>query len=380
MILLEAGPHGPVAFDHPVEVVVATTIDEVVPALAHLDDVRAAGLWVAGWIGYEAGYAFEPRLQPLVPTPAGPLLAFGVFAHPTAPLGWPSAPDAIASPPGDGDVWLSSPRPRLTPPEYAAAFACVHDHIERGDCYQANLTFPLDARLHGTPSSLDAALRALQPVAYGAYVDLGVGPILISRSPELFFAVDADRSIRTRPMKGTAPRSSDPRVDRELAANLARDPKIRAENLMIVDLMRNDLSRVARPGSVHVPELFAVDTLATVHQLSSTVAAVLADPPTLGRLLPALFPCGSITGAPKVRAMEILAEVEPFPRGAYCGSIGWMAPNGSACFNVAIRTLSLTGDRVVLNAGGGIVADSTAAGEWEEALWKTAFVNGLVRG
>ena len=179
-------------------------------------------------------------------------------------------------------------------------------------------------------------------------------------------------------MKGTAPRDADPVEDARLAEALRASAKDRAENLMIVDLLRNDISRLAHVGSVKVPELFHVESYATVHQMVSRITGQLAEPASLSGVMAALFPCGSITGAPKLRAMEIIAEVEPAPRGAYCGAIGWMGPDGAACFNVAIRTLTVTGDRVTLNVGGGVTQDSTCAGEWEEALWKTRYVRGLV--
>ena len=181
-------------------------------------------------------------------------------------------------------------------------------------------------------------------------------------------------------MKGTAPRDADPVRDAELAEELRASEKGQAENLMIVDLLRNDISRIAQVGSVKVPKLFAVESYATLHQMVSTVVGQLAAPPSLAGIMAALFPCGSITGAPKIRAMEIIREVEPHPRGVYCGAIGWMAPDGAASFSVAIRTLSLwPGGRVSLNVGGGVVQDSTAEGEWEEALWKARYVRGLTR-
>ena len=179
-------------------------------------------------------------------------------------------------------------------------------------------------------------------------------------------------------MKGTRLRDADPVRDAELAEDLRSSPKDRAENLMIVDLLRNDISRIARVCSVKVPRLFAVESYATVHQMVSTVVGDLVEAPSMAGLMAALFPCGSITGAPKIRAMQIIREVEPHPRGVYCGAIGWMAPDGAASFNVAIRTLSLWPDRrVTLNVGGGVVQDSTATGEWEEALWKARYIRGL---
>jgi para-aminobenzoate synthetase component 1 len=233
--------------------------------------------------------------------------------------------------------------------------------------------------LQGSALGLYGALRARQAVGRGAFVDLGTGPVLVSRSPELFINVTAAGRIEARPMKGTAPRDADPVRDGELVEELRASEKGQAENLMIVDLLRNDISRVAKVGSVKVPKLFAVETYATLHQMVSTVVGDLVEAPSMAGVMAALFPCGSITGAPKIRAMEIIREVEPFARGAYCGAIGWMAPDGAASFNVAIRTLSVTGQDIVLNVGGGVVQDSTASGEWEEALWKARYVQGLVR-
>jgi para-aminobenzoate synthetase component 1 len=216
-------------------------------------------------------------------------------------------------------------------------------------------------------------------VGFGAYLDPGAGPVVISRSPELFVQVTGG-IIEARPMKGTAPRDPDPVRDAALAADLQASEKARAENLMIVDLLRNDIARISEVGSVRVPELFHVEAFATLHQMTSRVQGRLKGSPGLAGLMAALFPCGSVTGAPKIRAMEIIAEVEGRPRGAYCGAIGWMGPDGDATFSVAIRTLSLfpTG-RIVMNVGGGVVQDSTARGEREEALWKSRFARGLTR-
>jgi para-aminobenzoate synthetase component 1 len=278
-------------------------------------------------------------------------------------------------------VRLTAPHPVLTRSAYDAAMVKVLDYIGAGDCYQVNLTFPMEARLEdGTALGLYGALRRTGAVGHGALVDLGVGPVVVSRSPELFFKVDAGGQIMARPMKGTAPRDADPVRDAELAEELRASQKGQAENLMIVDLLRNDISRVAKVGSVRVPKLFAVESFATVHQMVSTVVGQLVAPPSMDGVIGALFPCGSITGAPKIRAMEIIREVEPIARGPYCGAIGWMAPDGAASFNVAIRTLQLAPDgAIVLNVGGGVVQDSTADGEWEEALWKARYVKGLVR-
>jgi len=229
----------------------------------------------------------------------------------------------------------------------------------------------------GMPPLPAWAYSLVEPVRHGALVTGHDGPDILSRSPELFFRTDAAGRIETRPMKGTQPRSDDPAEDARRRAFLSTDEKNRAENLMIVDLLRNDISRVCTPGSVRVPELFAVESYETVHQMTSLVTGRMRGGTGLSDILRALFPCGSITGAPKLRAMEILAELEPTPREIYCGSIGWAAPDGRAEFNVAIRTLMLEGTKAVLNVGGGVVYDSTAPSEYEEALWKARFARRL---
>lgn len=345
--------------------IVAETLADVAGALDDLDDVRRQGYWVAGYASYELGYAFEPRLNEYLKQPRRlPLLCFGVFDGPEqAPPVAQSAFDLGAFVP----CWDAE--------QYAQAFDRVHDLIGAGDIYQANLTFPMEAEYSGAPEALYARLAARQPVGHGAYIRQDGLPDILSRSPELFFRTSDTGHIETRPMKGTQPRSNDPQEDARRKAWLARDEKNRAENLMIVDLLRNDISRVARPGSVHVPDLFRVETYATVHQMVSTVAARLQEGVGLSDIFQALFPCGSITGAPKLRAMEILSDLEPWARDIYCGTIGWAAPDGTSEFNVAIRTLLVEDGRAVLNVGGGVVWDSTAPSEFEEALWKARFAN-----
>ncbi len=366
-IEVDRGPAGaPGRFARPAEIISAARLEEVPAALAALDRALAGGGWIAGFASYELGYAFEPRLA--APLPAGrrlPLLAFGVFGPPEAAM--PARPGGMLGP--FHPAWDAA--------AYGAAFARVAAYIRAGDIYQANLTMPLTGRWQGDPAALYARLVQRQPVGHGALVVLP-GVTLLSRSPELFFALDGAGGIEARPMKGTMPRDADPARDAGLAAALARDEKNRAENLMIVDLLRNDISRIAEIGSVRVPELFAVESYATVHQMVSRVVGRLSPGTRLSQILAALFPCGSVTGAPKLRAMEILRELEPWPREAYCGAIGWAAPDGRASFNVAIRTLALyPGGEAVLNVGGGVVADSAADAEYEEALWKARFAGPL---
>ncbi len=380
MIVIEHGPGGQAAvFAAPREVLCAWTLDEVAPVLERAEAARVAGAWVAGYLAYEAGYAFEPRLRACLKPEASaePLVLLAICDAPEQA----GAVQAQAAQASDA-VRLDAPVPRMARAAYDAACARLLEYIAAGDCYQVNLTFPMAARLAaGSALGLYGALRARQDVGYGAFVDLGMGPVIVSRSPELFFRI-TDGVIESRPMKGTAPRSADPVEDARLAAALTESDKVLAENLMIVDLLRNDIGRISEIGSVSVPELFTVESFATVHQMSSRIRGRLRPGAGLDALMAALFPCGSVTGAPKIRAMQIIAELEPQSRGVYCGAVGWAAPYGAAkgdqCWSVAIRTLRLYPDGGVLaNVGGGVVQDSTAEGEWEEALWKARYMQGL---
>ena len=371
MILFEQGPTGePALFAAPHRLIVADDPDAVPGALAAMAAARAAGFWLAGYASYELGYALEHRLADLMPPGRrAPLLAFGVHDAPVGAAGMLERAEALAD-----QVALSAPVAGWSAAEYQAAFDRVAAYIAAGDCYQVNLTMPMAMWMSGPPLGLFGALRRVQPVRHGVFADLGVGPVVLSRSPELFFRLQADGRIETRPMKGTARRDSDSGQDSALRAGLLASPKDRAENLMIVDLLRNDISRLCETGSVRVPALFQIETYATVHQMVSRVEGQLRRGVTLEQVFRAMFPCGSVTGAPKLRAMEIIRALEPAPRGVYCGGIGWMAPDGSAEFNVAIRTLSLFADgEVVMNVGGGVVHDSTASAEYEEAWWKARF-------
>ncbi|WP_294331002.1 aminodeoxychorismate synthase component I [uncultured Sphingomonas sp.] len=362
-----AGGRGARLYADPVEIVVAHRLEDVAPALDRLRAAAAEGLDAAGWLAYEAGAAFES----CVPAREGgaPLLWFGLFrGH--RQLEAETVPALLPDPAG---AWAGRPHPLLDRAAYDTAFARARSYIEAGDIYQANLTFRAEVPVAGHPAALYALLRARAAAGHGALVATG-GHWLLSLSPELFFTLE-DGMLTARPMKGTTTRDPDPAIDAGLARALAADPKQRAENLMIVDLMRNDLGRVARPGSVAVPQLFHVETYPTVHQMTSTITARLAEGLGPVDALAALFPCGSVTGAPKIRAMQVIAEVEPDARSVYTGSIGRIDADGSTEFNVAIRTLSLpeTGP-ATLGLGSGVVADSQADSEWHECLAKGAFV------
>ena len=372
MIRFDAGPlPGGTLFADPLDLIRADNPEDAEQALARIEAARSAGRWLAGYLSYELGYALAPRLRRLMPAAREvPLILMGVF---DAPRPAPPLPDHAG-------VVIGPARPLWTRDRYDRAIQAVHRYIAAGDTYQINLTFPMEADVAGDPLAVHAALAARQPVGEGAFVALD-GPALLSRSPELFFAVDETGRIATRPMKGTAPRGRTPKADAAAAETLAASPKDRAENLMIVDLLRNDISHVCVPGSVHVPRLFQVEAYATVHQMTSTVEGRLAPGTRLTDILRALFPCGSITGAPKIRAMEIIAELEGAARGVYCGAIGWADPAGPMRFSVAIRSpVMVAPDRLRLNVGGGITHDSRAGSEWEEALCKAAFLDLSPRG
>jgi para-aminobenzoate synthetase/4-amino-4-deoxychorismate lyase len=376
VLLDDARPGGSDArlYTAPVRVIAAHRPDEVAPALAALDAARAEGLHAAGYIAYEAGHALEPRLAGLSRSDAdAPLLWFGLFGTVEQ-----LSPNAVAAQlPDRAGAWVGRPAPGIGRSEYDAAFARVHDWIEAGDIYQANLTFRAAVRVIGDPLAVYAAIRSRAAAGYGGIVWTG-SDWLLSFSPELFFALRRGELI-ARPMKGTTPRGATPEADEAVRVELAQDEKQRAENLMIVDLMRNDLTRIAAPGSVSVPELFKVETYPTLHTMVSTIAAKLSPDIGPGRALAAIFPCGSVTGAPKIRAMEVIAAVEPDARGAYTGSIGRIDPDGDAAFNVAIRTLHLKdgAETASIGLGSGVVADSRAGEEWDECLAKGAF---LTRG
>jgi para-aminobenzoate synthetase/4-amino-4-deoxychorismate lyase len=349
----------------PVEIVETRTPGEVPGLIERLAD----GHW-AGFLTYEAGAALEPKLAPLQREGGLPLAWFARFDG----YGELAADEVEALLPSSQGGWTGKPAPDSIYGDYAAAFERVSAYIESGDIYQANLTFPCRVATAGHPLAIYAGLRQRARAGYGGVVWTGAD-WLLSLSPELFFAVH-DGKITTKPMKGTATRRKDPAADAEAARALGTDPKQRAENLMIVDLLRNDLSRVADQGSVAVPELFKVETYPTVHQMISTVTARLRPGMSARDVLSAIFPCGSITGAPKIRAMEVIHEVEPRPRGIYTGSIGRIDPDGDAAFNVAIRTLHLRSGETTgrLGLGSGVVADSRMEEEWRECLAKGRFV------
>lgn len=369
-------------FHSPDHIISAISLDDVPAALIALDAAVADGFHVAGWISYECAAVFEPKLRDKLK------------ALPREPLIWMMATrnreevtqnaltdrlaalqkNSIAASSRTAFAFADRGSARST---YGKAVAAIKNYIAAGDVYQVNYTFRRACKYSGSIYALYAAIREQQPVAYGALIDSGEHEIL-SFSPELFFRRDGD-VLLAQPMKGTIKRGISATDDARLATELASDEKSRAENLMIVDLIRNDLSRLAKAGSVKVDQLFAVEAHPTLHQMTSRISATCLPGLTPSQALAALFPCGSVTGAPKLRAMEIIAELEEAPRGVYCGAIGHFSPAESDqpvnwCFNVPIRTFvfgqSETGR---MGIGSGIVADSTLDQEYAECLLKSVF-------
>ena len=360
-------------FENPVEIVACDDPAGVEDALERIAEAGRNGLYAAGFMAYELGYLLEPRLAPLLPQGRRqPLIWMGLFREPRR-LDREGIAQFLDAQADGGDHAVEARGQTIERDRYLAAIGRVRDYIAAGDVYQINFTFHHRFRLTGDPVSLYCDLRRRQPVAHGALLR-GPDWHLLSLSPELFVEISDGRAI-TRPMKGTAQRGDTPAKDAEITAWLRADEKSRAENLMITDLLRNDLSRVALTGSVRVPELFTVETYPTVHQMTSTVEARLRPGIGFREIVKGLFPCGSVTGAPKIRAMEIIRELEAGPRGAYTGSVGMVAPNGDLRFNVAIRTLFVgDGGEGEMGIGSGIVYDSDPAAEYEECLLKARFL------
>ncbi|MBJ7502052.1 MAG: aminodeoxychorismate synthase component I [Sphingopyxis sp.] len=364
-------------FVRPVEVLTARSPADVPALFAALEAAAARGLHAAGYLTYEAGMGLAPAWRGAIDADASeaPVGWFGLFER-VERIDADRVADLLPDP---ASAWVGKVAPRVARADYIAAVEAVLELIRAGDIYQANFTFRADVPVIGNPLAVHARLRRTAQAGYGGVVWTGDRTI-VSHSPELFFALRG-RQVMARPMKGTAARLADREADAARTRGLAEDPKQRAENLMIVDLIRNDLSRVAVPGSVAVPDLFRVESFPTIHQLVSDVSARLPEGAGAVDVLRAAFPCGSITGAPKVRAMEIIDELETDVRGLYTGSIGFIEAGGDAAFNVAIRTLVLPQSGLqdgvpyaTLGLGSGIVADSVPAEEWRECLAKGEFV------
>lgn len=350
------------AFDNPLETRTATQIEEVLPLLGFAEERAGAGAYVAVMIAYEAAAAFDSALT-THESGEFPLAWIGVFANPTECVEY-----------AGGGVESAGWKPRIDKTEYESAVTTIRDLIAAGDTYQVNYSFPLTSTFRGDAYAWYRELCVAQGAPYSVYLDLGRHQVLCL-SPELFFQRSGDRVV-TRPMKGTKTRGRWLEEDREHAAWLRESRKDRAENVMIVDLLRNDLGKVSVPGTVHTTSLFDIERFETVWQMTSTVESTLRPKTSLVELMSALFPCGSITGAPKIRTMQIIRELERFPRGVYTGAIGILRPGGDCIFNVAIRTVVIDTQTGVatFGVGGGVTIDSTAAGEYEECLVKSRFL------
>ncbi len=371
-------------FENPREIFVAHRPGEVAAVLEAAEAARvASGGTLAGYLAYEAGLALEERLMPLADErsgAAGPLVWFGLFDEvqhiPSAEV-----PAWLEERGGSERASIGPLEHQLSTGAYIAAFDRLQEAIRAGDIYQANLTMPLAGAATGNPLALYREIRPAANAGYGGVIFDG-SHWLLSFSPELFFTL-RDRSAKAKPMKGTRPRGTSPEEDAQLRAELDASIKDKAENLMIVDLLRNDLSRVSDAGSVQVDDPFTIETYPTVHTMVSTIRAELQEGKGAMDVIRAIFPCGSITGAPKIRAMELIHEVERDARGPYCGAIGRIGTDEDgkldAAFNVAIRTVRLTpGEnqrhKVVVGVGGAIVADSKGMSEWRECLVKSSFL------
>ncbi len=375
--------------------------DDVAAFFDALENAVAAGSHAVGLFDYEFGYLLQglstdgdarssARAQ-LTPQPARPPLAsIQLYTH-CDRLTRSEVDHWLAQRAAASGYGVTGLHPALDAEKFAAAVAAIHRYIESGDTYQVNLTFPLHFDVHGDPVALYAALRMRQPVPYGALVTLPDGATVLSMSPELFVS-HRDGQLTCRPMKGTAAVSGDVAEDAARAAALKSSVKERSENLMIVDLLRNDLGRIALTGSVKVPDLFSVERYGTVLQMTSTITATARDDVGLQQMFDALYPCGSITGAPKRRTMQLLQTLEQAPRRLYTGAIGWFEPApagrtlGDFMLSVPIRTLLLDAPdandrrRGDLGVGAGIVYDSDALAEYQECLLKARFLSGVAPG
>ena len=344
---------------------------------------------IAGYVSYDWGAALERVARP-APDRFTPQIADVLLALYDWVMAWDhleerawliGAADRIkevqarlkAAPPAvrdDPAPAAHAPESNFSRVEYEAGVSRIREYIAAGDVYQVNLAQRFHAPFRGSPLALYRRLRARNPAPFGAYLDFA-GTVVTSISPERFLHFDPQtRLVEARPIKGTRPRGATAARDETLARELVESEKDRAENVMIVDLLRNDLGKVCRPGSVSVPKLFALESHPTVHHLVSTVTGVLAETRDAFDLLRAAFPGGSVTGAPKIRAMEIIAELERAPRGVYCGAIGYVSATGAMDFNIPIRTIVLRDGVATFHAGAGIVWDSEPAAEYQETLAK----------
>lgn len=371
-VLLESSRQDPLnkkqyLFHSPIEILTASTLNEIPEVFRRIEYHRTQGRWFAGYAAYECGYHFDTVIHSFTNSGTLPLIWFGVYSSPTSLSA--ELLDGILL---DDTPSIVDPRMTIDARDYSTTIDRIKEYIVNGDTYQVNFTDRYEFGHSGKPHDLYFALRQKQHVPYGAFLNTGAAQIL-SFSPELFFRRNG-RTITTTPMKGTSRRGKNSEEDEQLSVWLRNDEKNRSENLMIVDLLRNDIGRICENGSVRVTEMYAVERFETVLQMTSTVSGTVKPDVTYYDMFKALFPCGSVTGAPKIRTMQIIHELERHPRGVYCGAIGYIAPDDQAVFSVAIRTITLTGTTGVMGVGSGIVYDSVAEKEYEECQIKAAFL------
>jgi para-aminobenzoate synthetase / 4-amino-4-deoxychorismate lyase len=366
-------------FLDPLRTITAFELHEIPKLFRQIEEALASGLYIAGYMGYECGYHFERFDGIVVETGELPLAWFGVYAapvvfdHARGSFEEDTAVPAVDESPGEKATrFAESVELAISEEDYRAKIERIKQYIAAGETYQVNFT---DRVYVANALSADVAFGTLlqqQAVAYSALLNVA-GHHILSLSPELFFRTEHGRIV-TRPMKGTMPRGMDAEEDTAAALRLQSDEKNRSEHVMIVDLLRNDLGRICTMGSVQVEDLFSVEKYETLLQMTSTVSGSLRDGLSYYDIFKSMFPSGSITGAPKIRTMQIIHELERGPRGVYTGAIGYIAPDRSAVFNVAIRTLVLKDGEARMGVGGGIVADSEAADEYRECLLKAEFL------
>ncbi|MGI2327267.1 aminodeoxychorismate synthase component I [Planococcus sp. YIM B11945] len=356
----EDGVIQPLVFANPVNILQTDRLEAIPRLMADVEKALQAGFYAAGYVSYEAAPAFNSNMA-VQQNPKLPLVWFGIFKEP-APL----AEEFESS----GEYAVSDWQMASSTSHYKSGIKQIKQAIEEGDTYQINYTERLHARFQGDDRAFYRQLTRNQQAGYSAYMNLGNTRIL-SASPELFFRVDGGK-ITAKPMKGTAPRGRFLDEDQANLERLLASEKERAENLMIVDLLRNDIGRLAKSGTVTVPRLFEAEAYPTVHQLTSTIEARIEKLATVFNWFQALFPCGSITGAPKISTMKYIADLEQTPREVYCGAIGYITPQKNAVFNVPIRTVIIDKEKetALYGVGGGVTWDSTSEGEYQELLTK----------
>ena len=350
----------PLFFREPEKIVICKDPKHFNSALKELERLSGRGYWLAGFISYEAGYCLEEKLSTSISTDF-PLLMFGAYKNPE---------DRGSPPKKTGNFKIDNLKPNISFEDYSRNIEHIRHHISIGDVYQITYCVKYKFELSGDPYALYRELFRRQPVPYPAYIDAGEFQVL-SLSPERFIRKNNDR-VLTEPMKGTWHRGRNAIIDMVEKWKFYHDQKNRAENIMIADLLRNDLGRIGT--DIAWRDLFKVTPYKTLFQMTSTVTAKVAPDKAFSTLLSALFPSGSVTGAPKIRAMEIIREIEKEERNVYTGAIGYISPEGNMYFNVPIRTILVRGGRCEMGIGGGIIWDSTPAGEWAETRLKAEFL------